>query len=122
MRYAFHTGGKGENKVRKSVFQILLLASLLTFLGCASSLESRITGKWVCKSSGDRMDLSGNHTCTVYSMGVQYTGKWTSAKSDIKIDAGQVMMVGKLDGNTIVAEDVTMHNKYVYEKIGETKK
>ena len=108
--------------MQKSVFQILFLACLLTFLGCASSSESRITGKWICKSSGDRIDLSENHACTVYSMGVQYTGKWTSSKSDIKIDAGQVLIVGKLDGNTIVAEDVTMHNKYVYEKIGETKK
>jgi len=68
---------KGDDEVKKAASQILLSLCVLTVLGCASSQESRIIGKWVCKASGDRMDLLENHTCTVSSMGFQYPGKWT---------------------------------------------
>jgi len=108
--------------MKNTVLLILLVVCLATLFGCtASQQESKIAGKWLCKASGDRMDLLGNHTCTVYSMGFQYTGKWTVSNSDVKIEAGQVVMSGKFDGKTIVAEDAMMHNKYVYEKIVEAK-
>jgi hypothetical protein len=103
--------------VRKAACQILLSWCLVTVLGCAFPQESSITGKWVCKASGDRMELAANHTCTVYSMGFPYPGTWSVTKGAIKIDAGQVAMKGSFDGDTIVAEDAIMHNKYVYEKV-----
>lgn len=109
--------------MEKKFVQVLVAVCLAALFGCtAAHQESKIVGKWVCKSSGDRMELLENHTCVVSSMGFQYTGKWTTTNSDIKIDAGQVVMQGKFDGKTIVAEDTTMHNKYVYEKVEEANK
>jgi hypothetical protein len=105
----------------RAAWQILLTFCLLTFLGCASSQESGLIGKWVCKASGDRMELLADHTCTVSSMGFQYPGKWTVSKSDIKIEAGQVEMKGNFDGKNIITEDAIMHNKYVYEKVVASK-
>jgi hypothetical protein len=54
-------------------------------------------------------------------MGFEYPGTWTVSKSDIRIEAGQVEMKGSFDGKDIVAEDAVMHNRYVYEKVVETK-
>jgi hypothetical protein len=107
--------------MKKAATQILLLCYVSTFLGCASSQESNLIGKWICKTSGDRMQLSKDRTCTISSMGFEYSGTWTVSKSDIRIEAGQVEMKGSFDGKDIVAEDAVMHNKYVYEKVGETK-
>jgi hypothetical protein len=116
-----HAGLPRRRYVKKKAFQILLPFCLAMLLGCTNSQESRVVGKWACKASGDRMELLENHTCTVSSMGIQYPGRWTVSESGIKIDAGQVVMKGSLDGKNIVAEDTIMHNKYVYEKLSETK-
>lgn len=104
--------------MKKKAFQVLVACCLLTLLGCASQQESRVIGKWVCKASGDRIELAKNHTCTVSSMGFQYAGKWAVSESGITIEADQVVMKGSFDGKNIVAEDAIMHNKYVYEKVG----
>lgn len=106
--------------MKPKAFQMLLLIGALTVFGCTSQ-ESKATGKWVCKASGDRMQLAENHTCSIASMGFEYAGKWTLANSDIKIDAGQVVMNGVFDGKTITVEDAAMHNKYIYERVEEKK-
>ena len=108
--------------MKKAVVQFLLFLCLSVVFGCASSQESRLIGKWVCKASDDRMELLGNHTCTVYSMGFQYMGTWAVSKSDIKIETREIVMNGSFDGKNIVAEDAIMHNKYVFEKAVETKR
>jgi hypothetical protein len=55
-------------------------------------------------------------------MGFQYSGKWTLSKSDMKVEAGQIVLRGSFDGKKITVEDAIMHNKYVFEKVVETKK
>jgi hypothetical protein len=99
----------------------LLILCLSTIIGCAPSQDSKIAGKWVCKKSGDMMKLSADHTCVVYSLGFKLVGKWTMSKSDIKIEAGQIVLTGTFDGKNIVAEDAIMHFKYVFEKLSGKK-
>jgi len=103
--------------VKKAALLILLLFYVLIVPGCGSSQETKIMGKWVCKSSDDRMELSEDHTCTVSSMGIQYPGRWTVSKSDIKVEAGQIVLKGSFDGKNIIAEDAVMHSKYTFEKV-----
>jgi hypothetical protein len=105
----------------KRAASLMLLFYILTVLGCASSQEPTIVGKWECKASGDKMELSKDHSCTVDSMGFHYPGKWTASKSEVKIEAGQIVLKGSFDGKDITVEEAIMHNKYTFEKIGETK-
>ncbi len=105
----------------KRAASLVLLFYVLTILGCASSQETKITGKWVCKTTGDKMELAEDHTCMVYSMGFHYSGRWSVSKSGIKIEAGQIVLKGSFDGKNIVAEETVMHGKYTFEKVVETK-
>jgi len=54
-------------------------------------------------------------------MGFQYSGKWTLSKSEIKIEAGQIVLKGSFDGTNISVEDAIMHNKYLFKKVVGTK-
>src|SRR5574337_701307 len=119
LRLQIRAGEKnqGGNMVKRARSLILMLFCVLTVLGCTSSQEPKIIGKWVCKVTGDRMELSADHTCMVYSIGFHYMGRWTVSKSDIKVEAGQIVLKGSFDGKSIVAEDALMHNKYTFEKV-----
>ncbi len=110
---------KGEKMVKKAA-SFILLFSVLTF-GCTSLDESRISGKWICKKTGDTMQLLEDHFCMIYSIGHHYQGRWSVSKSNIRIEAGPVVLIGGFDGNTIVAEETVMHGKFTFEKIDETK-
>lgn len=54
-------------------------------------------------------------------MGFQYSGRWIMSKSDITVEAGQIVLKGSFDGKNITVEDAVMHNKYTFEKVVETK-
>lgn len=108
--------------MKRYVSLILLFFYAVTALGCAVSEEPKIIGKWVCKTTGDRMELSKGHACTLDSMGFHYSCTWTVSKSDIKVEAGQIVLKGSFDGNNIVVEDAVMHSKYIFEKVAETKR
>ncbi len=106
---------------RATLLMLLLFCLLTAVLGCAHSQESRIIGKWECKVTGDRIELLKDHTCTVDSMGFHYPGKWTLSKSDIKVEAGQIVLNGSFDGKNIAVVDALMHNKYTFEKVVKIK-
>lgn len=99
---------------------LLMFVFALTIPCCTSSQDTRLIGKYVCRATGDVMELSKDHTGTVDSMGFHYTGKWSASKSEIRIEAGPVVLTGSFDGRNIAAEDAVMHNKYTFERVAET--
>ena len=107
---------------RTTLLMLLLFCLLIVVPGFAHSQESMVVGKWACKATGDTIELLENHTCTVDSMGFRYPGKWTLSKSDIKVEAGQIVLKGSFDGKNIIVEDAVMHNKYTYNKVLKTEK
>ncbi len=106
--------------VKRSTSLMLFFCCLLIVLGCSRVQESKIIGKWSCNATGDRMELFEDHTCILYSMG-HYTGRWAVSKSGIKVEAGQIVLIGSLDGEHMTVEDNNMHNKYTFEKVVDAK-
>jgi hypothetical protein len=106
---------------RATSLMLLFFCLLIVALGCTHSQEPKIIGKWECKATGDRMELLEDHTCKVDSMGFHYPGKWALSKSDVKVEAGQIVLKGSFDGNDITVEEAIMHGKYTFERIVETK-
>ena len=102
--------------VKRAASLMLLFCCLLTVLGCSHAEESKIAGKWSCKATGDRLELLEDRTCSLYSMGFHYTGRWAISKSGIKVEAGQIVLNGRLDGEHMTVEDSNMHSKYTFEK------
>jgi hypothetical protein len=105
----------------KRTASLMLLFYVVMVLGCTSSQDPRIIGKWVCKTTGDKMELSKGHSCTMDSMGFHYSGRWRVSKSDVTIEADRIGLKGKFDGKNLVLEDAIMHYQYIFEKIVETK-
>lgn len=110
------TGVKGGSIVKRAA-SLVMIFYFFTVLSCTSSQDQRLIGKWECKKTGDRIELSGNHACTLYSMGFHYSCRWAVSKSDIKIEADQIVLKGSFDDKKIVAEDGAMHYTYVFEKV-----
>jgi hypothetical protein len=102
--------------VKKAASLILLFCALT--LGCTSLQESKIAGRWVCRKTGDTMQLLEDHSCMIYSIGAHYQGRWSVSKSSIEIDAGPIVLKGSFDGKNIAAEEIVMHGKFIFEKIG----
>jgi len=56
----------------------------------------------------------------IYSIGQHYHGRWSVSKSNVKIEAGPVVLIGSFDNENIVAEETVMHGKFTFEKVATT--
>jgi hypothetical protein len=100
---------------RKTASLILLFCILA--LGCTSVPEPKLAGGWVCKKTGETMQLLDDHSCMIYSTGQHYQGRWSGSKSNVRIEAGPIILIGGFDGKKIEVEETVMHGKFTFERL-----